>query len=174
MVYTVKNWYTVLPVLGYTEEDRDSVCFMSNFSLLCSNSLSVNFMCVENASILGSIFLFSGFVFGTLTLPSSLATSLLLSLPAVNTGGTGLVVSGMVWIFKILEINKFLFVRDIDTLEMHPTFSQGMRCNHYMLFLVILTFSEEISPLYKCVLYFLMSLHQPDFSEIQIQPSWMF
>ena len=77
-----------------TEEDRDSVCFTLDFSLLCSDCFSVYFMCVDSASI-GCIFLFSCFVFGTLILPSNLVISFLLNRPAVNTGGSGLVVSGM-------------------------------------------------------------------------------
>ena len=77
------------------EEDRDSVCFTSDFSLFCSDCFSVDFMCVDSASM-RCIFLFSCFVFGTLTLPNNLAISLLLNWPAVNTGGIGLVVSGMV------------------------------------------------------------------------------
>ena len=114
-------------------------------------------MCAVTVSI-GCSCLFSGSAFGTLTLPSSLATSCLLNWAAVNTGSTGLVVSGMVLSLKSKKTVVF-YLPKTGEVQTRPTFFQDMQCNHHMLFLVISTFSEVFSPLCDCVQYFLITLH---------------
>ena len=97
-------------------------------------------MCVVTASI-GCIFLFTGLMFGTLTPPNSLVTSFLLNIPALNTGGTDLVVSGMVLILKSQRIvASYLSITCI--VGTRRSSSRDMQFNHHMLFFVISAFKK--------------------------------